>query len=395
MTSIFRALKKTLLSRQYSRYCRTLKNATAIDSNEFNKFFYPWLLSLLIPASKNTKILPALCFSGKKTILGLATRNRKIVEYGPSLLSKFLEKKFPENLPLHELPNNHIDLLIINKEIPIDLFIQLIMYKINASGSIVFNNYHQSLHSELVTIALRHGYTKDLETTSIDIGRESFSTTCIFKRYSIKYAINEIESELDQYLNFNNGFYIEAGANDGVVQSNTLNLSIKRGWRGLLIEPTPKLARECHLNRPYDIVECAALVEPKISGSTLKLQYANLMTTTRSAFQSNAEFQNHIKLGCEIQGNLKTHEFSAIGLTLNQILKKHSVDSVDFLSLDIEGNEAFALQGLDFSTIKPKYILVECRYPEEVFKILNSHYILLKKITFHDYLFKEKFIPTC
>ena len=33
-----------------------------------------------------------------------------------------------------------------------------------------------------------------------------------------------------------NGFYIEAGANNGVAQSNTLELE-KRGWSGLLIEP--------------------------------------------------------------------------------------------------------------------------------------------------------------
>ena len=35
------------------------------------------------------------------------------------------------------------------------------------------------------------------------------------------------------------GFFIEAGAHDGVEASNTLYLEKKMGWRGLLVEPNP------------------------------------------------------------------------------------------------------------------------------------------------------------
>jgi hypothetical protein len=35
------------------------------------------------------------------------------------------------------------------------------------------------------------------------------------------------------------GFYIEAGAYDGEVFSNSLYYELKLGWKGLLVEPNP------------------------------------------------------------------------------------------------------------------------------------------------------------
>ena len=36
-----------------------------------------------------------------------------------------------------------------------------------------------------------------------------------------------------------NGFFIEAGAYDGEIYSNTLFFELKQRWKGLLIEPNP------------------------------------------------------------------------------------------------------------------------------------------------------------
>jgi hypothetical protein len=35
------------------------------------------------------------------------------------------------------------------------------------------------------------------------------------------HSLNELDDKMLKYLNFNNGFFIEAGANDGIIQSNT------------------------------------------------------------------------------------------------------------------------------------------------------------------------------
>ena len=36
-----------------------------------------------------------------------------------------------------------------------------------------------------------------------------------------------------------NGFFIEAGAYDGEIHSNTLFFELKQSWKGILIEPNP------------------------------------------------------------------------------------------------------------------------------------------------------------
>jgi len=51
-----------------------------------------------------------------------------------------------------------------------------------------------------------------------------------------------------KYIDYPNGFFIEAGANDGIAQSYTYELE-KNGWRGILIEPSSEAFENCMLNR--------------------------------------------------------------------------------------------------------------------------------------------------
>ena len=53
------------------------------------------------------------------------------------------------------------------------------------------------------------------------------------------FAINQLDKQLEQFVNYDNGFFVELGANDGVSQSNSLYFEMNRNWRGVLIEPTP------------------------------------------------------------------------------------------------------------------------------------------------------------
>ena len=68
-------------------------------------------------------------------------------------------------------------------------------------------------------------------------------------RYSYT-ALNGLDRKLQAYLDYRDGFFIEAGANDGLTQSNTYWLERFRGWRGLLVEGLPDLAAACRRNRP-------------------------------------------------------------------------------------------------------------------------------------------------
>ena len=44
-------------------------------------------------------------------------------------------------------------------------------------------------------------------------------------------SINQLDEKLERYVNYDNGFFVELGANDGVSQSNSLYFEMKRNWR--------------------------------------------------------------------------------------------------------------------------------------------------------------------
>jgi len=55
--------------------------------------------------------------------------------------------------------------------------------------------------------------------------------------------------------------------------------------------------------------------------------------------------------------------------------------------LDVEGYEIDVLKGLNIKKYKPKYILVEARFLDEVNKFLSPYYDMIDKMTYHDYLY--------
>jgi hypothetical protein len=92
------------------------------------------------------------------------------------------------------------------------------------------------------------------------------------------FGLDALDLRLAMHVKHSGGFYVEAGANDGITQSNTLFFARYRGWRGLLVEPVPDLARRCALMRPESVVEQAALVAHDHGASTVTVRYANLMS---------------------------------------------------------------------------------------------------------------------
>ena len=56
--------------------------------------------------------------------------------------------------------------------------------------------------------------------------------------------------------------------------------------------------------------------------------------------------------------------------------------------MDVEGYELGVLRGLDFGKHRPRFILVEARYREEVHKHLAPHYELVAEFTFRDLLYR-------
>ncbi|NET76666.1 FkbM family methyltransferase [Okeania sp. SIO1F9] len=179
------------------------------------------------------------------------------------------------------------------------------------------------------------------------------------QKFKKSFGLNGLDLKLADYLNFDNGFFIEAGANNGISQSNTVFLERYRNWTGVLIEPIPDLVKLCRHNRPRCVVENYALVPFNYDRDEIDMHYCNLMSLVKQAM-SEEEVKKHIKRGCELQ-KIETYVVKVPVTTLNFILEKHKVKRIDLLSLDVEGFELQVLQGLNFNQFRPRFMLIEVR----------------------------------
>jgi hypothetical protein len=207
-----------------------------------------------------------------------------------------------------------------------------------------------------------------------------------FKKY---HSLNSLDKRVENYLKFNNGFFIELGANDGIKYSNTLFFERKRNWRGLLIEPIKKKYEYCLLNRSKKTI-VANYACTKTNKNKVKLIYSNLMTT----IANNKYIDLHQHLAAAKRHGYEDQKiFFSKGRTLNYILKKYSSPNViDFLSLDTEGTELDILKGISFKKYKVKLILIESRNINQTITYLKKYNFFLKeKINIHDYIFLNNY----
>jgi FkbM family methyltransferase len=166
----------------------------------------------------------------------------------------------------------------------------------------------------------------------------------------------------DQILNDNifknkrNGIFLEMGALDGVLYSNTKFFEDSLGWTGILIEPNPVQFELLKKNRPNcklynnlvsdidDELDFRYFLDGHAAVSGVK---DSLAESHKKAWFDNPEF------GCLPQAIQKMKP-----RTLTDIIKDSGVSHIDFFSLDVEGHELNVLKSYDFS-VPIDIILIE------------------------------------
>lgn len=192
-------------------------------------------------------------------------------------------------------------------------------------------------------------------------------------------------------IEFKNGFFVECGGNDGLMVDPTYYLEKFNGWRGIIIEPLPKMAAACKKNRPQSYVYQAALVSHEYPGNEIEIIDCNAMSVTE---HSQYDIEDWVKKGEQAQ-KLTATRFKVPAATLDHVLESYQLrQPIDLLVIDVEGAEAEVLKGFTFQKYQPKYLLIEIHnntLKEQVEALVAPHqYKCIKKIGFADFLFKKQ-----
>lgn len=163
-------------------------------------------------------------------------------------------------------------------------------------------------------------------------------------------------------LNRRGGFFVEAGANDGLFQSNTALLEQLWGWDGILVEPSPSACETCRAQRRAPVYNCA-LVSADFDGATLGGDFDGFPMASVGG----------TRLGRDVAIEVPAR-------TLQSILDERRVSHVDFVSLDVEGYEMEILRGCDFGRITIGALLIELSsssYASVVDLLADAGYVLV------------------
>lgn len=167
------------------------------------------------------------------------------------------------------------------------------------------------------------------------------------------HSKSEIDQELIAFiLNGPGGYFVEFGACDGIIGSNTYFLEKYQGWNGVLAEPIPEWFSEIGRNRSSKAFQCA--VHP-ING--VKLVFKEADQRGLSTLSGYEQVDRHGDQRVSGEGN-KTYCVTTI--TLQQLLiEANAPKQIDFLSIDTEGSEFEILSHFSFEEYVFKFITVE------------------------------------
>ncbi|HMO33784.1 MAG TPA: FkbM family methyltransferase [Saprospiraceae bacterium] len=176
------------------------------------------------------------------------------------------------------------------------------------------------------------------------------------------------------------GFFVDIGAHNGVTFSNSCFFEKKMGWNGLCIEPIPEVFADLKKVRSCYAENVCVSDEEKDFSFTRISGYGEMLSGITEQYDHRhlERIQKTIA-----QNGGAVEEIKVKGVRLDSLLKKYSIQQIEFLSVDTEGNEWPIISTLPFDMVQPKLILVENNYNDNRIKdfLISKGYRLCINLT--------------
>jgi FkbM family methyltransferase len=140
------------------------------------------------------------------------------------------------------------------------------------------------------------------------------------------------------------GYFVDVGANDPKAMSQSWLLE-QKGWRGVLVEPQPRLAEKLKEERRAPVFACVCS-SPHNAGKTLPFQVSGIHSS--------------LDLNFFVAGMRKQEVIQVPARTLDDILDEAKAPvPIDLLAIDVESHEIEVLEGVSLERWRPRLIVIE------------------------------------
>jgi FkbM family methyltransferase len=181
-----------------------------------------------------------------------------------------------------------------------------------------------------------------------------------------------------------NGYFVEFGATDGVLLSNTWMLEKLFHWDGICAEPNPSFFTQLQRNRSCQLSPACIYAT---TGETKKFILAD-------AYGGLSEFSGddmHADKREAYEATSKTINVTTLSL-VDLLVRQGAPGIIDYLSIDTEGSEFTILEAFDWNRFQIRCITVEHNHTpqrEKIFRLLQDLGYSREEAKFDDWYFKE------
>lgn len=177
-------------------------------------------------------------------------------------------------------------------------------------------------------------------------------------------GISVDEKLLPYFKGLKRGFFIEAGANDGVYLSSC-KVFEDIGWRGINVEPSAESFKRLVKNRPNSINVRAALSN---RAGSIPFSYCD---NRLGVFSTTGNKRLP-------RGKRLTKTYLVPCVTYSYLIRLYRVTSVDLFVLDVEGDELQVIAGMFSIDVLPRIICVEHNHSglKNLVAALSKKYVL-------------------
>jgi FkbM family methyltransferase len=264
--------------------------------------------------------------------------------------------------------------------------------KLNNKSLERLEEYRNSEGARTSELTIIHAETELLShELSISLGNRALEPSNLMRNYGIQQLQMISRSQLGQDLWVleqlgwkKDGYFVEFGATDGVLLSNTWLLEKYFGWSGICAEPNPKLFEQLQLNRSCSL--CPACVY-RNSGERMRFVLADAY----GGLEELGGKDQHVDKRNAYAADGNTIEVTTTSL-MDLLNEQGAPEVIDYLSIDTEGSELAILEGVDWSRYQFRCITVEHNFTEQrqgIQILLEAQGYQRKEAQWDDWYWKE------